>query len=46
MSEKIEMKKSMSAGGYLAVGTLIRKIMLKMAKIVAIGPKVKTMVYW
>lgn len=45
MSEKIEMKKRMSAGGYLALGIFIRKMMLKMAKIAAIGPRVKTMVY-
>ena len=42
----MEIKKSMSAGGYLAAGTLIRKTMLNIAKMAAIGPRVKTMVYW
>lgn len=46
ISEKMEMKKRISAGGYLALGTFTRKMMLKMAKTAAMGPSVNTMICW
>ena len=38
--EKTDMKKRISAGGYLALGTFIRKTMLTTANKAEIGPRI------